>query len=191
MAVRPLENPFVFGEIIDRERFVDRRQELDQLIRDVADGQKVFLLSPRRFGKSSLVSMAFEKLQRRRVRTVIINVSSYASYTQFLEKFAEKVLSAAGPWDRAKKWVSRFFRLVRPVVTYNPLTGGASLSLGQASNFDPTPIAPEVFAMPGELARNGGFRMAICLDEFQQIDHYDGVSVENALRDAVQRHREV
>ena len=40
------ENPFVFGEIIDDANFVDRTDELNNLVRDLADGQKVFLLSP-------------------------------------------------------------------------------------------------------------------------------------------------
>jgi hypothetical protein len=41
------ENPFVFGDIIDDASFVNRADELTQLVRDLADGQKVFLLSPR------------------------------------------------------------------------------------------------------------------------------------------------
>ena len=40
------ENPFIFGEIIDDENFVNRTVELRQLVRDLADGQKVFLLLP-------------------------------------------------------------------------------------------------------------------------------------------------
>jgi len=40
------ENPFIFGEIIDDQNFVNRTAELRQLVRDLADGQKVFLLSP-------------------------------------------------------------------------------------------------------------------------------------------------
>jgi uncharacterized protein len=185
------ENPFIFGEIIDEPNFVDRKNELDQLVRDLADGQKVFLLSPRRFGKSSLVSLALLKLKKRHIHTVSLTVSSYASYAQFLEKFAEKVLRAAGPWDRVKDWVTRFGRSVKPDVNYNMTTGEVSLSIGKGSGFDPTPIAPEVFAMPGELARNAGFRMAICLDEFQQINEFDGGSVENAIRNQVQKQREV
>src|SRR3984893_6667967 len=58
------ENPFVFGEIIDDANFVDRTDELSQLLRDLADGQKVFLLSPRRFGKSSLVSHSARNIGR-------------------------------------------------------------------------------------------------------------------------------
>jgi uncharacterized protein len=185
------ENPFVFGEIIEEPNFVDREHELAQLVRDLADGQKIFLLSPRRFGKSSLVALALLRLRKRYIRPVSITVSSYASYTQFLEKFAEKVLRAAGPWDRVKDWVTRFGRNVRPDISYNMTTGEVSVSLGKGASFNPVPIAPEVFAMPGELAKNAGFRMAICLDEFQQISEFDSGSVENALRNQVQEQREV
>jgi hypothetical protein len=187
----PPENPFVFGEIVEEPYFVDRTEELAQLVRDLADGQKIFLLSPRRFGKSSLVALALLKLRKRHIRTVTINVSSYASYAQFLEKFAEKVLRAAGPWNRVKDWVTRFGRSVQPDISYNMTTGEVSVSLGRGAAFDPLPIAPEVFAMPGELARNAGFRMAICLDEFQQISAFDSGTVENVLRNQVQEQREV
>ena len=185
------ENPFIFGEIIEEPNFVNRKTELDQLVRDLADGQKIFLLSPRRFGKSSLVALALLKLKKRHIRTVSLTVSSYANYAQFLEKFAEKVLRAAGPWDRVKDWVTRFGRSVKPDISYNMTNGEVSLSLGKGAGFDPAPMAPEVFAMPGELARNAGFRMAICLDEFQQISQFDGGSVENAIRNQVQQQREI
>ena len=187
----PPENPFVFGEIIDEPNFVDRTAELNQLVRDLADGQKVFLLSPRRFGKSSLVALALLKLKKRHIHTVSLTVSSYASYAQFLEKFAEKVLRAAGPWERVKDWVTRFGRNVKPDINYNMTTGEISLSLGKGSGFDPAPIAPEIFALPGELTKNAGFRMAICLDEFQQISEFNSGSVENAIRNQVQKQREV
>jgi len=110
---------------------------------------------------------------------------------QLLEKFAEKVLRAAGPWDRVKDWVTRFGRQVKPDVSINMATGEISLSLGKGAGFDPMPIAPDVFALPGELTKNAGFRMAICLDEFQQISQFNGGSVENALRNQVQEQREV
>jgi uncharacterized protein len=45
--------------------------------------------------------------------------------------------------------------------------------------------------MPGELTRNAGFRMAICLDEFQQISEFDSGTVENVIRNQAQEQREV
>lgn len=191
MGVRREENPFVFGEIVTEAAFVDRVDELDQVIRDIKDRQKLFLLSPRRFGKSSLVAVAFERLKAEGFRTVIIPVSNYATYRQFLEKFADKVLRAAGPWSRVKDWVGRFIRQVKPEAELDLNSGEIKLSLGKGADFDPAPVAPEVFALPGEITRNGGFRMAICLDEFQQIRVLDGGAIENVLRNAVQVQRDV
>ena len=45
-----MPNPFVYGEVVPGEAFVDREVELDRLIADLAAGQKVFLISPRRYG---------------------------------------------------------------------------------------------------------------------------------------------
>src|ERR1041385_6353438 len=186
-----MENPFVFGEIVRQRQFVDREKELRDLVRDLADGQKVFLLSPRRFGKSSLVALALLKLEKQHVRTVNVTVSSYASYDQFLEKFGERVMHSAGSWDRVKGWIGRFIQRVRPTIAVNPANGNTSISFTRSADADPAVLAADVFAMPGELAKNGGFRMAICLDEFQQIDVFGGQSVENVLRNEVQRQRHV
>jgi hypothetical protein len=186
-----MENPFVFGEIVKQRHFVDREKELQNLIRDLADGQKLFLLSPRRFGKSSLVSLALLKLEKRYLRTANITVSSYASYEQFLEKFAERVMRSAGSWDRVKGWIGRFIQRVRPSIAVNPANGETSISFSRSPETDPSTLAADVFALPGELAKNGGFRMAICLDEFQQIEVFGGEAVENIMRNEVQKQRDV
>jgi hypothetical protein len=157
----------------------------------LADAQKVFLLSPRRFGKSSLVGVLFEQLEGQGIRTMTISVSSYSSYAQFLEKFAEKVIRAGGPWEKVKKWVGRFVEYVKPQAGLDLQTGEISLSFGRGSDFKPEPVAPEVFALPGLMAEKGDFQMAICLDEFQQITQFDGTSVEGTLRSAVQQQRKV
>ena len=63
------ENPFVYGEVVPRSAFVGREVELARLSADLADGQKIFLISPRRYGKSSLIAQAFASLGRRRIAT--------------------------------------------------------------------------------------------------------------------------
>src|SRR5260370_27834265 len=137
------ENPFVFGEIIDDANFVNRTDELSNLVRDLADGQKVFLLSPRRFGKSSLVALALLKLQKKHIHTVNLTVSSYSSYAQFLEKFAEKVLRAGGSWERVEDLVRRFVQRINPGAKIALPTGQTSLSFKVAE------ANPSLFAPPG------------------------------------------
>ncbi len=61
ITVMPTDtNPFVYGEVVPASAFVDREAELDRLTGDLLAGQKVFLISPRRYGKSSLVSRALD-----------------------------------------------------------------------------------------------------------------------------------
>src|SRR5439155_546243 len=60
-----MENPFVYGEVVPTGAFIDRVVELDRLVGDLAAGQKVFLISPRRYGKSSLIRQALAAVARR------------------------------------------------------------------------------------------------------------------------------
>ena len=53
-----MDNPFVYGEVVPAAAFADRVSELDRLVGDLSAGQKVFLISPRRYGKSSLIRQA-------------------------------------------------------------------------------------------------------------------------------------
>ena len=100
-----MQNPFVYGEVVPGESFVDREVELDRLIGDLSAGQKVFLISPRRYGKSSLVRQALVAVSRRGTLTVDVTVSSYSSYLSFLEGYARALASVETRWDRARGWL--------------------------------------------------------------------------------------
>src|ERR1700745_2729666 len=86
-----MDNPFVYGEVVPSAAFIDRVVELDRLVRDLAEGQKVFLISPRRYGKSSLIRQALSTMARRGALTVEVTVSSFSSYVAFLEGYARAV----------------------------------------------------------------------------------------------------
>src|SRR5437867_6091317 len=98
-------NPFVYGEVVPTAAFADRVVELDRLIGDLAAAQKVFLISPRRYGKSSLIRQALTAMDRRGALTVQVTVASFSSYVAFLEGYARALVSAETAWDRARAWL--------------------------------------------------------------------------------------
>ncbi len=53
-----MNNPFKFGSIVDGDFFTDRREELLQIERMLNSDNHIILISPRRFGKSSLMQYA-------------------------------------------------------------------------------------------------------------------------------------
>ena len=115
-----MHNPFVYGEVVPASAFVDRVAELDRLVGDLAAGQKVFLISPRRYGKSSLVRHALAAMARRGALTVEVTVASFSSYIAFLEGYARAIVGAETRWDRARTWLRETIRSARAEVRYSP-----------------------------------------------------------------------
>ena len=190
-----MNNPFIYGEIVSAGAFFDREAELDRLVTDLGGGQKVFLISPRRYGKSSLIHQALQAIARRGALTLDVTVSSYSSYLAFLEGYARALASVESRWDHARKWLLEVVTSTRPEIRYEPGDTG----LGQFSvafpavstNRDVNRLAVEIFAMPGRLAAERKRHIVVALDEFQAIDSFDGRSVEHALRAAAQQQRQV
>jgi len=189
------DNPFVYGEIVTAAAFADREVERDRLARDLLAGQKVFLISPRRYGKSSLVRSVLRSVARQGVLTVEVTVASSSSYVGFLEAYAGALLEADTPASRLKQWTADLLRAVRPEIRIEAEPRGtARLAVGFPSartDRDVARLAAEVFALPGRIASARKRRMAIALDEFQAITAFNGGSVEHALRAAVQDQRQV
>jgi len=52
--------PFVFGKIVDSTNFYNRKEEINELDRNIKNGFSVWLFSLRRCGKSSLIKQSFK-----------------------------------------------------------------------------------------------------------------------------------
>jgi hypothetical protein len=190
-----VQNPFVYGEVVPGEAFVDREIELDRLIGDLTAGQKVFLISPRRYGKSSLVRQALAALSRRGTITVEVTVSSFSSYLAFLEGYARAIVSVETRWERARTWITELVTSTRPEIRFEPQTsalGRMSVAFPSVkTDRDVNRLANEVFALPAHLAAARKRTVAVALDEFQAVDGFNGGGVEQALRAAAQHQRQV
>ena len=186
-------NPFVYGEVVPPAAFINRVAELDRLTGDLAAGQKVFLISPRRYGKSSLIRQALAAMARRGALTVEVTVSSFSSYVAFLEGYARALAAAETKGDRARSWL-------RAAISSTRVELGADAGAGPVGRVafpnartdrDVSRLAQEVFALPSRLAEARRRQVVVALDEFQAIAGFNGGSVEHALRAAVQHQREV
>src|SRR4249920_396929 len=115
-----MQNPFVYGEVVPASAFVNRVAELDRLVNDLEASQKIFLISPRRYGKSSLIRRALAAMSRRGALTIEVTVSSFSSYVAFLEGYSRALVAAETKWDRARSWLGEVVRSARAEVRYNP-----------------------------------------------------------------------
>ncbi len=188
-------NPFVYGEVVPPEAFADRVDELRRLVGDLSDGQKVFLISPRRYGKSSLIGRALATLARRGSVTVELTVSSCSSYVAFLEAYARTLAVAETEGRRTRPAILDAIRSARPEIRQAPAGSGRG-PFGVAfpavrTDRDVSRLADEVFALPARLAEARRRPVVVALDEFQAVGGFDGGLVEHAMRAAVQHQRRV
>jgi hypothetical protein len=188
-------NPFVYGEVVTATAFTDRDEERARLARDLAEGQKVFLISPRRYGKSSLIRGVMKTLAAERILTVEVTVAASSSYVGFLEAYARALVSAETPASGLRRWTGELLKGLRPEMRFDAEPAGSprfSLTCPAVrSARDTARLAAEVFALPARIAAARRQRMAVALDEFQTIASFDGGNVEHALRAAVQEQRSV
>jgi len=190
-----MQNPFVYGEIVPDAAFADRAVEQERLVADLGSSQKVFLISPRRYGKSSLIRQVLATLSRRGALTVSVNLSSYSSYVAFLEGYARALATVETRLDRARAWLAEAITSTQPELRYEPKdTGLGRFSVAFPLVHKPRDVnrlANEIFALPGRLAAERKRKVVVALDEFQAVGDFNGGSVEHALRAAAQEQRQV
>src|SRR5213078_3969953 len=162
-----MDNPFVYGEVVPTGAFINRVVELDRLVHDLSAGQKVFLISPRRYGKSSLIRQALAAVRRRGTLTVEVTVSSFSSYVAFLEGYARALMAAETKWDRARSWLREAIRSAHAEVRYVP-------DPTVRSDRDVSRLAQEVFELPARLASARRRPVVVALDEFQAVGGFNG-----------------
>jgi hypothetical protein len=170
-------NPFRYGALAFDETFTDRESELRELKSDIVNGQDVVVFAPRRYGKSSLVLRAVQELSRRGVLAAQIDLMTAPTKEKLAEKLAAEIhRGIASRLYRARERALGVFRGLRitPTVTIDP--DDASVSFG----FEPGRAAADVDAtlerlltLPGELGRDRDRRVALVLDEFQEVVDLD------------------
>ena len=181
-----MRNPFRYGQIVGPEAFCDRDRERADLARAMENGERLFVFSERRMGKSSLVLRALDGLPSDRYLKLYVDLwptESAASFARRLaQTFAERLESTA---ERRLQAFTRYISRLRPVLSVDD-AGKPTLSVGVGDQRDPGPELEEVLAAPARAAADRGLRLVIVFDEFQRVFEYDGDLVERTLRSAAQ-----
>ena len=92
-----MESPFVFGQIASGKAFVNRTKELRHLSDNFKSGINTMMVSPRRWGKSSLVAKAAAQVSRshREIRICHLDLFWIRDEDHFFEMLAQSVLKAS------------------------------------------------------------------------------------------------
>ncbi len=155
-----MKNPFKFGTIVDDEFFTDRLVELKKIKQMMDSENHLILISPRRFGKSSLVAKAVKETGR---PLITLNLQNVINVEDFAAKLLREIFHLYR-WEHIKHMMSHF-RIV-PTVSTNPVTNGIDVSFQPVVN---TMILLEDAMALLEKVSSENKKLIVVLDEFQEI----------------------
>ncbi|MBI4667817.1 MAG: ATP-binding protein [Elusimicrobia bacterium] len=161
-------------------------------MRDLENSARIFLISPMRYGKTSLAANALERLKRRNVFTAYLDFYDVTTLEQFAAHYARAIARACETKTEA---VIHFIRdlipSLRPNVTINP-EGEVSITVEAApkkSEF--SLVLKDVLEIPQKVAEKKKRRFAVVFDEFQEVRTVGGETLEKMMRAVFQRQKDV
>jgi AAA+ ATPase superfamily predicted ATPase len=165
---------------------VEERKQLKELL---DSGINVMLISPRRWGKSSLVKVAMDELmqENKRVRVCFIDAFSIKTEAEFYRTFAKEVISCtASTLEKRLDDVKNFLKGISPSIT---LKSDATDSLSFDLKFDlQDNDVMEILELPEKLASAKDIQLIVCIDEFQQLALLPGYkAMEGKMRSVWQK----
>lgn len=167
-----MENPFLFGKIVTKNFFTDREKETERLLANIKSNINTIIVSPRRYGKTSLVKNVATGIKTKTTRFVFIDIYNIRSEQDFYNKFSSKVIEAT-----STKFEERVTLLKKLLSSLKPTF---SMDTGQESNFEvalnlsgKTSEIEDVLNLPEKITREKNINLVVCLDEFQNIEYFD------------------
>ncbi len=185
-------NPFRYGR--EAEVLVDRTEELARVVRVAESCGTLFLIGPRRFGKTSILRAAESQLGG--AGHVVLRYDAEAF--DDIGSLAAALLSGAvrkysSALDRAQAVAGKFFAALKPSLTLDPSDGKITVAVGVEPNarLGAVPLLTDVLNGVERLAADDGRPALVIIDEFQQVVAEAGEKAERQIRAAVQKHRAV
>ena len=176
-----MKNPFKFGTIVEGEYFTDRTEELESIKQLLNSDNHLILISPRRFGKSSLVKRAVTQVAR---PCISLNLQMVVSVEGLAAMILKEVFKLH-PWEKLKHLLSSF----RVVPTISTTPSGEAIDITFQATTDATVLIEDALQLVEKVSEKGE-SMVVVFDEFQELMGLDK-GIDKRLRAIIQNQRHV
>ena len=160
-----METPFVFGKIATDKNFTDREQETSCLVTNFKSLINTIIISPRRWGKSSLVNKAAQlaTADDSQLRICHIDLFNVRSEEHFYSLLAQKIIVAtSSKWEEAIENAKTFFSQLIPKITI-----GTDPTNEISIDFDWEEVKrnpDEVLNLAEKIAKEKKLKIVVCID---------------------------
>jgi AAA+ ATPase superfamily predicted ATPase len=174
-------NPFKFGTVVDGVHFTDREDEQAAIGSYLKSENHLIIISPRRFGKTSLIRKVLNDSDR---QFLYLDMQLVISEDDFASQLLKRIYNIF-PMQKLKGYI-KSFRLI-PSVILNPVTGEMEITFNPGSR-DLAPLE-DVLNLIEKLGKADD-KIIVVLDEFQDIFRINS-GLDRMLRSVIQNHKNI
>lgn len=188
--MKPLNSPFKYGKIVTGDSFINRSGDIKRIQQNINAGINTILVSPRRWGKSSLIKQVAHLNRNNKIRFAFIDFFNIRTEEDFLEKYAAEVIRCSiTKREELLNAGKNFFQKISPSLSFGP--DPVNDFTVRFSWRDAQKSKEEIINLPETIAQKKGLRIVVCIDEFQAIAKLkDPISFEQELRSYWQHHEQ-
>jgi len=189
-----MDIPFIYGRVATNKEFTGRSNDIALLKSNLKSNVNTTIISPRRWGKSSLVHKVLEEIKEENSNyiTCHIDVFNCRDEESFFRCYANAVLNAtSSKIDELLKIAKKYIGSFGPKISLSD--AGATMDFSLGIDFkDNTYTIDEILDLPEKIAIEKGKKMIVCIDEFQNIENFkDPKAFQAKLRSHWQVHQNV
>ncbi|HED36841.1 MAG TPA: ATP-binding protein [Ignavibacteria bacterium] len=186
-----MKNPFVFGKIVGKKNFCNRKEEIEYLLRNIENGFSIWLFAPRRYGKSSLIKQVFNNTPNN-IKTIYFDLYNVQSIDDFSRKYSNTIAKELFNWKEDVKKISKklgkYLLRLQPQLNFD-VNANPSISFANREITDQVDIE-EVLNLPQKIAEEHDTKICVAFDEFQEISRIDKFFI-NWMRSAFQNQKNI
>lgn len=178
-----MKNPFKFGSIVEEPYFTNRVDEIKKVTSILNSANHLIIISPRRYGKTSLINKAAKALRRPNIILDLQLITTQSDFAAQLLKRIYRIYPAQKIKDKIKS-----FR-VAPTITLNPVSNAIDISYKSTTTENARTALEDVLNLIEKLG-TGKKKPIIIFDEFQEIKRI-GDNTDRFLRSVIQHHKNI
>jgi hypothetical protein len=188
ISIKNMTSPFKYGKIVTGNNFINRVDDIRRIQNNISAGINTILISPRRWGKSSLMKQIEYLNKDKDLRFAFIDFFNIRTEEDFLEKYSRELIRCSiTKKEELLKSGKEFFQKITPSFSFgaDPLNDfSVRFSWNEAIK-----TKDEIINLPETIAKKKKIKIVVCIDEFQNIKRLKkNISFEQELRSYWQYH---
>jgi len=183
-------NPFMYGHPVEGAYFTDRDADIHKLLVAAKSKTHLFIISPRRYGKTSMLFEFQRRLNPKRYLSMYVDLYSTPSLEDLVSTYVTGISKSETLFQRQLSLAKELIQNIKPAVEIDE-EGKPVLTVDFSRRNSGWDTLKQILDQPEKIAKKRGKHFVVIFDEFQEILKVGGAEIEKVMRSVLEKHKNV